>query len=1076
MFDDWKNIHSWRNPRNKRFWGVTLILLYSLLGFVATPMILQDQIPKLSQQLLKHDAVVKEVSFNPWSLRLQLDELSVLDEQGAPLLVLKQFVANLDVTSIWYFALDFHEIAVVAPHVYLVRYSVDDSNIGRLLDDISAGNVQTEPPSNDSDTAPLRLLIGNFSISDGVIDIRDEVPNADFSAQIFPINISMNDFNTLPDLEGEQQVSLKTENGVELTWAGSIDIAPLKSNGRLEFHGSPLPLIDRYFEDQLGVDISNCCLDIALDYRINTLANGSIEAAIDNFSLDLLDLTLTEKEDGETPFILPALRMRGGSLRWPQNTLHLETITLEQPQLVITREADQSLNLMKMWLPSAGKQTTAQNTNEPSANEPSVNEPSVTELSGTTSHANEPSVTETSVTETSVNEPSVTESSVKEPSVTAPSASFQRLANQGPPAQNVSENTAKVVVPSLAAADIDDTEQSWAITVGASRLQDMSLTVNDRSLKQAGQLQLQAINLELLELSNQPQAKAQLSASLAAQRGGSVKLAGTLGIIPDLQLDTHVNIDALSLSGLQPWISEVARIKLTSGGLFIDGDISSSPLETLLFNGNLAVKELAVEDSISNAKLLTWQSLAFEQVRLGLDDANLEMAGIQLLEPFARLVIFDDGSTNLQKLAVAQASAGDDSKLTQTDDNTKPLRLRVGSTVLSGGAVDFEDKSLPLPFRVLIQDFSGTVSASDSFSSKPSALDFEGTIGEFGLAKITGDTRLSEPAEQTDIVANFSNINMPDLSGYTAQFAGRKIASGKLSLKLEYLLEDNTIKGDNSITMKDFTLGEDVESEDAVDLPLDLAIALMTDASGVIDVDLQVSGDIDSPDFTARGLIFKAFVNLITKAVTSPFKLLGALVGGDDSDLESIDFQAGRSDLQPPQREKLEQLITGLTQRPSLQLAVPGIYILALDKPAIQKAMLDEQVNVFLQGLDDTDDQQTITKRGIQTLEKLAKTRLPELELKTLRTGFTMTDPNTGNTLPDDFAYLKDLRQRLEVAQPVSQQQLTELATQRQQSIIAYLTAPEKLAANRIKSGLVEAAEEADKVDVGIELGITLAD
>jgi hypothetical protein len=603
----------------------------------------------------------------------------------------------------------------------------------------------------------------------------------------------------------------------------------------------------------------------------------------------------------------------------------------------------------------------------------------------------------------------------------------------------------------------------------------MTLTVNDRSIRQAGQLQLQAINLELLELSNQTQAKAQLSASLTAQRGGNAVLAGTLGISPDLQLDTSINIDDLSLNALQAWVSEMAHIKLANGGLFIDGDISSSPKETLLFTGNLAVKEMAVEDSVSSAKLLTWQSLDFQQVRLGLDDANLEMAGIQLLEPFARLVISDDGTTNLQQLAVAPAATNDNSKLTKTDDNAKPLRLRVGSTMLSKGALDFEDKSLPLPFRVLIQDFSGTVSGSDSFSGKPSALDFEGTIGEFGLAKITGDTRLSDPAEQTDIVASFSNINMPDLSGYTAQFAGRKIASGKLNLILEYLLAGKSIKGDNSITMKDFTLGENVESEDAIDLPLDLAIALMTDASGVIDIDLQVSGDIDSPDFTARGLIFKALVNLITKAVTSPFKLLGALVGGDDSDLQTIDFQAGRSDLQPPQREKLEQLIVGLNQRPSLQLAVPGSYINALDKPAIQKAMLDEQVNLFLQGLDDTDDQQTITKRGIKTLEKLAKTRLPELELKTLRKDFMMIDPTTGDTLPDDFAYLKGLRQRLEAAQPVSQQQLTDLAMQRQQSIIAYLTGAEKLMAKRIKNGLIEEAEKVDNVDVAVELEIKLA-
>ena len=1026
MLVDWKNIHSWRNPRNKRFWGVLLILLYSLLGFVAMPLMLQDQIPKLSQQLLKRDAMVKQVRFNPWSLRLQLDELSLLDEQGASLLELKQFVINLDVSSIWHFALDFHEIAFVAPHFYMVRYSVDDSNIGRLLDDISAGSVQAEPTTKTSDTDPLRLLIGNFSISDGVIDIRDEVSTSDFTAQIAPININMKDFNTLPDLEGVQQVSLKTENGVELTWAGSIDIAPLKSAGRLELHGSPLPLIDRYFEQQLGVDVDNCCLDIVLDYRINTLGNGKIEAAIDNFSLDLLDLALREKADGETLFTLPALRVRGGSLRWPQNTLQLETITLEQPQLVITREADKSLNLMKVWLPSVGSKTLTQGAIEKSAVEQE--------------------------------------------------ASGQPLAKQNAPSQSVSEQSANTAA-SIATADKAASEQSWTITVGASRLQDMTLTVNDRSISQAGQLQLQAINLELLELSNQPQAKAQLNASLAAQRGGTAKLAGTLSISPDLQLDTRVNIDALSLSVLQPWVSEMARIKLTSGGLFIDGDISSSPKETLLFTGNLAVKELAVEDSDSNAKLLTWQSLDFQQVRLGLDDANLEMAGIQLLEPFARLVIFDNGTTNLQQLAVAPASTNnnDNSKLTQSDDNAKPLRLRVGSTMLSKGALDFEDKSLPLPFRVLIQDFSGTVSGSDSFSDKPSALDFEGTIGEFGLAKITGDTRLSEPTQQTDIVASFSNINMPDLSGYTAQFAGRKIASGKLSLILEYLLADNSIKGDNSIMMKDFTLGEDVESEDAIDLPLDLAIALMTDASGVIDVNLQVSGDINSPDFTARGLIFKAFVNLITKAITSPFKLLAALVGGDDSDLQSIDFQAGRSDLQPPEREKLEQLIVGLSQRPSLQLAVPGNYVKALDKPAIQKAMLDEQVNLFLQGLDDTDDQQTITKRGIKTLEKLAKTRLPELELKTLRKGFMMIDPNTGDTLPDDFAYLKGLRQRLEAAQPVSQQQLSDLAMQRQQSIIAYLTTPEKLMAKRISNGLIEEAEDANKVDVAIELEIKLA-
>src|SRR5262249_9814172 len=196
----------------------------------------------------------------------------------------------------------------------------------------------------------------------------------------------------------------------------------------------------------------------------------------------------------------------------------------------------------------------------------------------------------------------------------------------------------------------------------------------------------------------------------------------------------------------------------------------------------------------------------------------------------------------------------------------------------------YTDDSLPIPFSRSISKLSGGIDAFDTESSAPTQLNLAGQVGEYGSVKVSGTLRALDPLEQTNITASFKNLDMPGASAYAIRFAGRKVASGRLDVDMHYVLRNGMLDGDHKIVVRDFQLGEKVPYPDALNLPYDLAISLLKDSNGNINVDLPVEGDVNDPTFKISGIIMHALANLITQIVTSPFRLLGRLVGLGDSE------------------------------------------------------------------------------------------------------------------------------------------------------------------------------------------------
>jgi hypothetical protein len=282
----------------------------------------------------------------------------------------------------------------------------------------------------------------------------------------------------------------------------------------------------------------------------------------------------------------------------------------------------------------------------------------------------------------------------------------------------------------------------------------------------------------------------------------------------------------------------------------------------------------------------------------------------------------------------------------------------------------------------------------------------------------------------------FENVDMPKFSAYSIPFAGQEIASGRLDLDLGYTISEGALVGENNVVLRDFELGDKVEHPDAMSLPLGLAVALLKDPDGRIDLDVPVRGDLDDPEFKYGTVVRKALVNLLTKIVTSPFALLGNLVGAEAGELEYLVFEPGRSDLSPPELEKAGKIAEALALRPQLALQIGGVYVPDGDAAALKAEKVDRAIAERITAAND--DKAMYADQRRETVEKLLAEALtgadPAAILEEARNAHT-TLADDGKKQFDALAYTEALRSRLIDAQPLGEEELLSLGATRADNV-----------------------------------------
>ncbi len=592
-----------------------------------------------------------------------------------------------------------------------------------------------------------------------------------------------------------------------------------------------------------------------------------------------------------------------------------------------------------------------------------------------------------------------------------------------------------------------------------------------------------SIDANMTGIDNLQASQFPIAAQLSLDSGGEIELRGGLQALPDLELASTLSLSDISIAVAQPYVSEFAFLELESGSLNLDANIAVNPAEPFSFTGGISLNNLEISDQQLNETLFSITALGIDAVSLSLAENNIDVSEVSLQEFFASVLIHEDGTSNISRSIKPSAELSTaETVTTEEAENSEALVITVGRVSLLDASANFTDRNLPLPFNANIQNLQGTVQGFANISNQVTDINLEGQVDEFGLVQIISSLNPFDFAAESQIDANFSNIDMPSMTPYVIKFAGREIAEGKVDVDLSYSLLEGELDANNQVVLSALQLGQRVDQPDAMDLPLDLAIALLKDGNGVIDLEVPITGNVNDPEFNFGPAIRRAITNILGNLVAAPFRLLANLVGGgDEGSLEQIRFLPGRADIAAPEQEVLLQLSEALKQRPQLLLEVPAISAEA-DKLALQTMAVDANIESALEAQAESTD--SLTVRRMAAVELLyAEAALPVMveEIRVLHTTIPEvaaedSSADVQQTPPgqlDTLAYIADLRDRLIAAKAVGAAELNSLGSTRRDAVTEFLTTRGGITADRLLELEPQSSEQDEDGWLILHFGLT---
>ncbi|MDR2926248.1 MAG: DUF748 domain-containing protein [Azoarcus sp.] len=500
----------------------------------------------------------------------------------------------------------------------------------------------------------------------------------------------------------------------------------------------------------------------------------------------------------------------------------------------------------------------------------------------------------------------------------------------------------------------------WTFSLDKASISDSSIRVEDRSLD--GQPAVMAASGIELQLSHFTTAKGAEPAKLSLRghigKGGSLALKGTF--VPEpLRTDLEVDLQNFALPLVQPYLAKHVQVDIRAGQLSTKARLAlRQQNETLrgTIAGNLAVRSFSSFDQINNQDFLRWGEFAVHQAKVELEPFALAIGEISVDGLASRLILDEKGKLNLREIQRApdeqappeeaaaegetQSNPADNPEsgtqsAAATDAPPQPLpSIKINRVSLKNSNVAFSDRFIRPNYNVFLGGLSGNLTNLSTDQDAMAALDLQAKIGRDAPVTIKGELNPFRQDKRLNIEAEVKDFDLPGLSGYSGRYIGYGIARGKLSAKLNYRIEDRKLTAENSVFLDQLTFGDAVESPDATRLPVQLAVSLLKNSRGEININLPIGGTLDDPQFSVFGLVLRAFAGLIGKALTAPFSLFG------QEELSTLDFDPGSFRVSAAQEERLRELAKTLQERPALKLDITGFANAQRDTEGIRRNKL----------------------------------------------------------------------------------------------------------------------------------------
>lgn len=727
---------------------------------------------------------------------------------------------------------------------------------------------------------PLRLFVDRLAITGASATYEDDSRPAPFRLDLNPIGFELLGFSTTGSTAGSYHLTATIGQGGRLDWTGTIRAAPIAFHGMLKLDGLSARTVGTYLGPVLPAEISRGTVALQGDFAIDGAAPGATAQGV--------RITVDVPQAQVSGLGLRPRQAASDYVQLNRFTLGNAHIDLEQRSIrvgaITLAGAD-----VRGWLDEGGKLN-------------------LLELLG---HSAAP-----------------------------PHGSPATSAAPAPPA--VSPPSASRI-------------PGWHIAAPDIRIEDTRVSLEDRAIKPAVDLTLGALTARITGYDSSPDSRITVAMQTAVNGGGKLRLTAAVTLQPEAA-SAKLELGHVDLRALQPYLNKYTALTLASGFLSTTLDIDRRADGQLDTAGRIDVADLRAVDDDLKQDFLKWQELHIVGFRYVSSPASLRIQHITAVAPYARVIIGADHTVNVSEAlhprgAHPKAAAAQTAQAVAPPPDGKPaagssppsMAMTIGLVRIVTGTADYADFSMQPNFATGIQDLHGTIEGLSSDPGSRAKVSLKGKVDRYAPVDISGVVNLLSASTYTDISMNFRGLELTRMTPYSVRFAGYKIASGTLDADLHYKVDHGILNADHTLVIDQLQLGDQVPGPHATKLPLRLAVALLKDRDGVIRLGLPVTGSLNNPQFSLGPLIGKALLHLLEKAVTAPFALLGRAFGGG-ADMNRIDFPPGSAALLPATQARVAALAKALAQRPQLQLQVPAAFAPDVDRPALAKRKLRDEL------------------------------------------------------------------------------------------------------------------------------------
>ncbi|MGB9331115.1 MAG: DUF748 domain-containing protein, partial [Steroidobacteraceae bacterium] len=327
--------------------AVILVLagVYAVAGFWAVPHFARSSAQSFVRTHYGRTLSIGDIRFNPFTLKLDISDVSLPDADGKRLLSFAHLHVDLQLASLWRLGPSFHEILLDKPYVRALIRHDGELNLADLGKGFPA-QPQKPPPQPSK---PLRLFIGRLAVTGGSSTFEDLTRGTPFKADFNPITFELRNFSTVAaqDKGNSYALNAVSEDGERLTWSGTLQLAPLLSQGQFQIADLKARTIWDYVREIVPFELDSGVIGIKGSYGL-TSGGGPLAVELVLHNTTVTDLGIKPKAATQDYVKLAKIEVEETRIDLSRHSVDVGKVKLSGGNLQVWMDEQGHLNLLEL--------------------------------------------------------------------------------------------------------------------------------------------------------------------------------------------------------------------------------------------------------------------------------------------------------------------------------------------------------------------------------------------------------------------------------------------------------------------------------------------------------------------------------------------------------------------------------------------------------------------------------------------------------------------------------------------------------------------------------------------------------